>query len=275
MNSAQNAPHTEIQCARHIFDHLGKEKIERHCHSMYELIYILKGDGTYIVEGMEYPLHPNTLFLLRPYEYHYVCPKKPQPYERIVINFDSTLLPDVLQNHPMLSEQRGNYFSVSDSQSPLRSALNTLSGMIPFPEKSTKEDHDVGVVLLCATVTQILLLLTMQKPIENNFENSGTVLRVIEYLNQHLKEDISLDTLARDFFISKYHLCRIFRQQTGASIFTYFNTKRIALAQQMIAEGESATAVAKQLGFQDYSAFYRAYRRQTGAPPIRQRSTIK
>ena len=113
------------------------------------------------------------------------------------------------------------------------------------------------------------MLLTKETPEKTISPESDTVLRVIEYLNAHLCEELSLADLSKEFFVSKYHLSRIFHQQTVASIFTYLNTKRMALAQQMIAGGENATSVALKLGFKDYSTFYRAYRKQMGFSPVR------
>lgn len=258
-----------LRVSHSCFDVSEKSKFERHCHSDYELIYILQGSGKYIVEGVAYPVHPHALLLMRPYEYHYVCPKQNQTYERVVINFEKETLPKALCSHPMLDQGGGNYFSLDSIEHPVCNAYTLLNHLIPLSHDGMQSTPEAEAFLR-ATVTQIILLLTLETPKESTDDDSNIVQRIIEYLNRHLCEEISLETVAREFFISKYHLCRIFHQQTGASIFTYFNTKRMALARQMLTDGEPATAVALRLGFRDYSTFYRAYRRQTGKSPVRE-----
>ena len=250
------------------FDNSRTEKFERHCHSNYELIYIWQGEGKYIVEGVEYPLHPRMLLLMRPYEYHYVCPKLGQSYERTVINFEESALPSSLRSHPLLQKNGECYFPMEGLDDPIHTAYQTLGAVQRLMGEKAEATPEAQAFLQASTV-QIFLLLTLRTAKRVGSEESNTVLRVIEYVNSHLNEELSLDDIARDFFISKYHLCRIFHKQTGASIFTYYNTKRMALAQQMINSGESATAVALRLGFRDYSTFYRTFRKQTGHSPVR------
>ena len=262
----QNYP--GVLASRSASDASDTAKFELHCHSQHELIYILQGAGKYVVEGVEYPLHPHALLLMRPYEYHYVCPSPDKVYERVVIHFDEKHLPDCLQSHPMLGGKGGNYFSLKGINSPIRAAYEALDNLVALSPNGTQASP-AAEAFLRATLTQILLLLAQETPERACTEESGTVLRIIDYLNDHLCEDISLEAVAREFFVSKYHLCRIFRAQTGASIYTYFTTKRMALARQLIADGENATAVALRLGFRDYSSFYRAYRKQFGASPVR------
>ncbi|MBE6589530.1 MAG: helix-turn-helix domain-containing protein [Ruminococcaceae bacterium] len=239
---------------------------DRHCHDRHELIYILQGSGKYIVEGMEYPLHPHALYFMRPYEYHCAFPSPEGAYERIVLRFDEALLPATVRRIPLLHGMSGNYFSTVSQGAPLRAAFETLGGTRALLQDGHEEDAEA---LLHATLAQIILLLSVKSPEDPLSETSATVRRIIEHLNAHLCEELSLDALAKEFFISKYHLCRLFREQTGASILTYFNAKRLALAKQLIADGENATAVAVQLGFHDYSTFYRAYRKQMGESPVR------
>jgi AraC-like DNA-binding protein len=97
------------------------------------------------------------------------------------------------------------------------------------------------------------------------------VTRVIDHLNRNLTDELSLDALSQQFFVSKYYLCHAFRRQTGVSIFAYVNTKRIAMAQQLLANGEPATSVAYAVGYGTYSSFYRAFCKQTGHPPAHKR----
>ena len=258
----------ELRISRCSFDCSEKQKFELHCHNNYELIYILQGEGKYVVEGVEYPLHPHALLLMHPYEYHYVCPKPDVIYDRVVIHFDADILPPFLREHKMLCEHYGNYFPLKSITNPLRGAYELLNALVPLSNGGF-ESNDETEAFARATVIQILLLLTKETPEKTISPESDTVLRVIEYLNAHLCEELSLEDLSKEFFVSKYHLSRIFHQQTGASIFTYLNTKRMALAQQMIAGGENATSVALKLGFKDYSTFYRAYRKQMGFSPVR------
>ena len=258
--------YSQFRVSRYSIEGAQQKNFELHCHSNFELIYILQGDGTFVVEGVEYPLHPHALLLMRPYEYHYVRPKPQQLYERIVIHFDADVLPAFLKEHEMLRERYGNYFPLKSVADPMKAAIELLNSIVPLSGGEFSES-DEAEAFLHATLTQILLLLTQDAPLKAVSAESDTVLRVIAYLNDHLCEDLSLEELARDFFISKYHLSRIFHQQTGTSIFTYFNTKRMALAQQMLASGESATSVAFKLGFRDYSTFYRAYVKNFGHSP--------
>lgn len=247
------------------------ERFDVHCHGTYELIYILQGEGKHVIEGVEYQLLPHTLFLMRPYEYHYVCPDRNRAYERVVLYFDESALPLSTKESPLLRESGRQCFSIGSIGNPIRSAFDALKGIATLSQNGTACTPE-SEALLRATIAQIMLLLTQEEPRAPLTDESGVVHRVIDYLNNHLSEDISLEVISKEFFISKYHLCRIFHRQTGASIFNYFSTKRIALAQQMIAGGENATSVALRLGFRDYSTFYRAYRKQTGQSPVRKLS---
>lgn len=90
---------------------------------------------------------------------------------------------------------------------------------------------------------------------------------ILAYINENLNQRITLDELEMAFFINKYHLCHIFRQNTGFSILEYISYKRIMKAKEMLAEGQSATEVAAQVGYSDYSTFFRAFKNIVGVSP--------
>ena len=95
----------------------------------------------------------------------------------------------------------------------------------------------------------------------------GKVLEIIRYLESNLSEDISIDELAARFYISKYHMMRRFREETGTSIHTYLSDKRLLLDRELIQNGTSATEACFQCGFRSYSAFSRAYGKLFGVTP--------
>ena len=77
----------------------------------------------------------------------------------------------------------------------------------------------------------------------------------------------ALDDIAEHFFINKYHLCHIFRRHTGMSINRYVNYKRLLLVRELCAGGMSLTDAAAEAGFNNYSGFYKVYRREFGISP--------
>ena len=68
------------------------------------------------------------------------------------------------------------------------------------------------------------------------------MVALLQYLNLHLTEELSIDQLAERFYISKYHMMRRFRQETGYSIHGYLTEKRLLLAQRLLAQGASPSA---------------------------------
>ncbi len=90
---------------------------------------------------------------------------------------------------------------------------------------------------------------------------------IIEYVNNNLTKDISIEHLCDKFFISRAQLYRSFRNTTGSSVWDYVVTKRLLLAKSYISDGIRASEASAACGFHDYSAFYRAYLKRYGETP--------
>ena len=73
--------------------------------------------------------------------------------------------------------------------------------------------------------------------------------------------------LAEKFFISRYHLMRRFREETGTTIHAYISDRRLMLARDLISQGIPATDVCFRCGFGSYSSFSRAYGKFFGTTP--------
>ena len=112
-------------------------------------------------------------------------------------------------------------------------------------------------------LAQILVLLnrlarqaTQESPRQSQ---DSVVYYILSYINEHYNEDLSLDFLANEFFISKDHLSREFSRVVGTSVHRYIVQKRLIMARQMMAAGTSTSEVSQLCGFGDYSNFYRAF----------------
>jgi transcriptional regulator GlxA family with amidase domain len=89
----------------------------------------------------------------------------------------------------------------------------------------------------------------------------------LEYVNEHLFEDISIQSVADAFYRSRSQISRVFRQATGSSLWDYVTIKRLMAARAMIQRGESAISACTACGFSEYSSFYRAYKSHFGHSP--------
>ena len=90
---------------------------------------------------------------------------------------------------------------------------------------------------------------------------------ILQYLNVRLTERIAIDNLAARLYLSKFHMMRRFRARTGCTIHGYLVGKRLLPAQELMRGGMRATDACDQSGFQDYSTFSRAFKRQCGRTP--------
>ncbi len=90
---------------------------------------------------------------------------------------------------------------------------------------------------------------------------------LIFYIEDHLDKELSLDLLAKEFFVSKYHIAHVFKDHLGMSIHQYITKKRLALCREAILGEMSITQAYQTFGFGDYSSFYRAFKKEYGISP--------
>ena len=99
-----------------------------------------------------------------------------------------------------------------------------------------------------------------------NTENER-VTAAKDFINKNLKSNLSLDVISEATFTDKFYLSHLFKKECGMSITDYISMQRIALAKKLIMDGKSATEVFADCGFNDYSSFYRAFKKLSGKSP--------
>ena len=237
----------------------------RHCHDTYEILYVTNGKGRYLIEGAEFLLRPRTLVFIRPFEYHCVEVDDNTDYSRYVIHFpEGYIVKEARAIFDTLTEgteyDSGCFYAPEVLDDAVISVFDRFEIAERLPEN---EKHLYCRLLLSELIT--LLTAAARERIVHTDDDIGA--RVARYINAYLCSNISLDVIARKFFVSKYYLCRAFKKYSGVSIHAYVNHKRVMYAKQLIDGGETASGAAYKVGFGDYSAFYRAYVKVIGNPP--------
>ena len=223
-----------------------------HYHEFHKLVFFLAGRGNYIVEGRTHVLRPYDVVLVRQGAIHKAQIDPSQRYERVILYIS----PEFLRTQ-------------STADSGQRAALLRTLGALEAEEQSTAYGHDL---LARAQMLQLLVMLgrgldddgVNYAPSEHCNEKTAAIL---EYLNTHLTEDVSIDALADTFYLSKYYMMRMFRAETGFTIHGYLTDKRLRVARDLIAQGMRTTDACFQCGYHDYSAFSRAYKKRFQVSP--------
>ena len=254
----------EIYAHHTIDEHPNPEQFTIHAHEWMEILYIISGSGSYLVEGVQYPLEPQDIFIIRPGEMHKLNIDPDTPYERIAIHFRpeslSALDPDHTLLAPFTDRNMGRLNRYTQSEDP--------DGLLRMPFSNFIFDSVPNIRLnLFARLLQILTHLDSQFHIMKQNLPAEARNELVGYVYQHLFEDISVQSVADEMHLSRSQVNRIFQQVTGTSLWRYVTAKRLLAARAMIQRGESATDACAACGFTDYSSFYRAYRSYFGNSP--------
>lgn len=235
---------------------------EMHTQESYEIFCFLSGNAEYYVEGTIYPLEPGDILILKKAEAHSLLIGECIPYERIVVHFYqdhilgdlSSELQEFLDNRPLGKFNR--YPAASFRNPHWLYLLNQLT--------STK----------CAA-RRIAYLNTLLWELYDAYpklcvdkdSTKESMADVIQYINEHLTENLSVPMLCDNFFVSKPQLNRKFKKATGSSVWNYIVTKRLHMAKDLMLNGCSPSDACVKSGFNDYSSFYRTYRAHFGVSP--------
>ena len=237
-----------------------------HSHTTYEILYMLEGDAVFSIGGTEYMLEPHTLLLIPPNVFHGIHVLTDKPYDRYTVHFDPSIL-----SHEHRALLLSKLPAKSDSSCCMRGMKDSgiLEMLRQFDDLSlsTETLHKPLIpIFLQALIARILLKL----PAKTNYTvSSANPLKnsLLDYINDHFTEPLTLDTLSARFFVSKSQLNQTFRRMTGTTVIDYIIRKRIAYAQQLLLNGVSAQQAGSAAGFGDYTTFYRAYKKHFGCSP--------
>lgn len=167
-------------------------------------------------------------------------------------------------------DQLGTFLTETLGEAPSRSILATLAKDLLFlSEDITKSKEPVTLPDLESTSDLIVHISSVYSEHPDTPRSEQLNLDdVVDYLDLHFAKDLSLETVARQFLVSKEHLSRSFKSHTGQNFSHYLLAKRMEKAKElMLSTDFSIKEIAESVGYFDMSYFHRVFKKYHGTTP--------
>ncbi len=242
-----------------------------HCHDCCEFFLPLQSEGTLYMGELSFPYTENTLFFLGSGTLHrsvshtahhryvlHITPETLEAFSTAQTDFTKLSHAPIRQLHLIDTEihhsiqlfqqllDHGNDGSFGNDIGQSMALLELLLYLSPLFFSSTEE---------------------APKVFPNMAKDLLRVKPILDYIQENLAEPLSLDQISSSFYISKHHLCRIFKSATGYTVIEYIVNCRMAKARQLLQEGFSVQRAGELAGFSDNSHFIRTFGKCNGISP--------
>ncbi len=249
----------------------GGTQVEYHYHEFCKILLLQQGIGGYYVDGQRYLLQAGDIVLLDAHSIHRPEMDPDAAYERIILYIS----PEYLKRHStadcdlryIFSGEKGHVLRLAEER---KQKVFRIAAQL---ERDLEGDAFGREILSNAGLLRLLVEIGRNR---ENPEVSGTspvmprserIVEILRYIDEHLSEDLDAEVLARAFFISKYHMMRQFRRETGTTVHLYITQKRLVKARELMDSGMRATEACYRCGWRSYSSFTRAYNKHLGTTP--------
>ncbi len=248
----------------------------QHLHPYYEIFFLLSPNASHLIEGVPYNIHMGDFVLLAPSVMHKSIYYKGEPSKRVIIDFMYPLdNPDTADAYkeilkPFHSDMPIYRFDFED-QKRLTDILNNLF----LFSREHKYYGNPADEFYIHTKFQEFLYTLYEIHERNQYKNEQSynsieqkMYEVSSYIHAHYDEDISLDSLSEQFFISSSYLSREFKQVTGFNLSNYIQLTRIKNAQyRLVSSNDKISQIAQECGFSSFSQFNRVFNKISGSSP--------
>lgn len=243
--------------------------------------YYRKGNASIHIEGNIYNIGEGDIVILNPDELH-VTMYNPNTYiEKIVLHIGDLIFQRFgVEKNVFLDtiskkiKGKGNLILFESVKQ--HDIDKDLEKCLIFAKENTLESR---ILLTCKTI-EVLAKLSKLVEVSDNISNhiatsNANVNDIIDYINRHHTEEITLDTLAQRFHFSKYYIAHLFKDYVGVSPYDYLIMRRLYNCNNLIRANHTVKEACFKVGFNNYSNFYRLYKKHFKITPLEFKEQLK
>lgn len=226
-----------------------------HYHSMYEIYYLVKGKRDYIIGDQFFRVQAGEFICVSPFVLHKTDGGS---FRCVLISFDTAYLnahytADVVEKMLRCFQYKLIRPAAGDD-----SQLRELLSRLLCQQRTNRSLSFLYLGELLLRLGQMIHNLPLPVP---DSPYHIRITKILEYINANYRQIETLDDIARPFYITKYHLCRIFKKATGCSAISYLNDVRIKNAcTLLLSTDKTITEIGLSCGFNAADHFCRLFK---------------
>ncbi len=255
----------------------------KHFHNQYEIFYLLEGERQFFFDNRSYEVKSGSLILVNENAIHMTraSSDEEQGHDRIILYITKEKMRELDTLFPTINlvkffrEQYGVFHLTPQQQKQFLTFYETLKA--EFNHKDTHSDTMIALKIVMYFIEFMRKNQSHQRldVASNSSPKYKTIYAVSDYISEHYTEPISLESLASHFFLSKYYLCRSFKEVTGYGINEYVHIHRIQKAKQLLEETSlSISEISQSVGYESLSHFEKIFKTYMTMSPLKYRKTL-
>ena len=255
------------------YEDINFKNVKVHTHNYYEFYFFVDGDISMTIKGKTYNLKHGDIILIPPHTPHFVSSHNPElPYRRFVLWVNSKFYKMAIDRSEeyrfIIENTKNNEQYIYPNDIILFNTIQTkLFNIIDENYSNNFGKNQKLILYIYDLLLDLNRMAYEQINPKNSHSNQNLHDHIISYIENHIEEELSLDSIADYFYVSKFHIAHTFKQKYGISVHKFITKRRLEICKNAIMNDFNITDVFNRYGFKDYSSFYRAFKKEYGLSP--------